>query len=129
MQDKTTICPICESEFIKTRNRVYCSPECNAEANRRRAKQRYHNKMKNCCLWCGKSSRLAFCSDKCKTEYSTQRELDHLIRSTDDANRYICKKTHSCRYGLENICGYILFTGHSRPCYPSECVYYERKER
>lgn len=61
-------CGCCGKEFRKTENRKYCSPECQAEAKRKRRKA-YEDTPKTC-AWCHEKflpkNYSKYCSTKCK---------------------------------------------------------------
>ncbi len=42
------ICPVCGRSFIPKRQRRYCSPDCQAEGNRQKAKLRMRRKRRGC---------------------------------------------------------------------------------
>ena len=58
------VCAICESNFPKTTNKKYCSPECGGEAARRRYRETNHEKQCQVCskTFLGTGNR-AMCSD------------------------------------------------------------------
>ena len=41
---KRRVCPLCGRSFVPKRRQLYCSPACQAEANRRKSRARMRNK-------------------------------------------------------------------------------------
>ena len=137
-------CKLCGDVFVVPKGvskKVYCSPGCQAEANRIRAREKYRARKENRdeekpkhCLVCGaklNGKQKMYCSKECSRKESMRRRAEGIVSKAP--NKYICRRVKTCRYGMDLggsfICGYILYTGHSRPSYPLQCEFYEERER
>jgi hypothetical protein len=129
---RTAVCPICGADFLANyQHRIYCSPECFAEGQRQRNKDRVHRKQSTpskkkletdldmvaaTCEQCGRQfmkheyqTRKRFCSTTCQTR-------NRSIRMAEKRNQEPATRTATCA-----ICGATFTPANGNSKYCSEC--------
>ena len=128
-------CAYCQTEFLSTYGRKYCTPECYDKANGLRSRNSYERRIKNCVV-CGKELtgyQAKYCSKECISRKDLVVRHISLEPATNNEARCECKRIKQCIYGSNNkytmnYCTYMEKTGHMRGGYPDECKYFERKK-